>query len=151
MTMRMSRRRKASVRIRNPKNRWHRPGTGVCLSAGLLVSSGMADNLPMESLPLPLAQPQTLFKAFANTTRLTMLRRLAAGETLCVNDFAGITRRNQDAASRHLVILLRAGAVVPVPAPDGDGRKQFYAIRPGVLRPGPAGPELDFGSCVVRL
>ena len=53
-----------------------------------------------------------------------LLRRLAAGETLCVNDFAGITRRNQDAASRHLVILLRAGAVVPVPAPDGDGRKQ---------------------------
>jgi len=111
----------------------------------------MADDTQIESVPLPIVIPETLFKALANGTRMAMLRRLAAGGALCVNDFASITRRNQDAVSRHLVILMRAGAVIQVPAPDGDGRKQFYAIRPSVLRSGPAGQELDFGTCVVRL
>ena len=128
-----------------------RPADGVCLPTGFLLSLGMADDTQIESVPLPIVIPETLFRALANSTRLLMLRRLAAGGSLCVNDFVSITRRRQEAVSRHLVILLQAGAVVQVPAPDGDGRKQFYAIRPSVVRTGPTGPELDFGTCVVRL
>ena len=111
----------------------------------------MANDNQIASITPQIVTPQNLFKAVANSTRMTMLRRLAEGGALCVNDFVSITRRNQEAVSRHLVILLRAGAVIQVPAPDGDGRKQFYAIRPSVVRPGPSGTELDFGSCVVRL
>ena len=82
---------------------------------------------------------------------MTLLKQMATGGALCVNDCVNIAHRNQVAVSRHLALLWRAGAVIKVPAADGDKRRQCYAIHPSVLRAVPGGKELDFGTCVVRL
>jgi DNA-binding transcriptional ArsR family regulator len=111
----------------------------------------MPNDTPMAPPPLRPVQPSLLFHALGNETRMVMLRRLAAGGTLCVKDFVTVTGRRQDAVSRHLRLLLQAGAVMEVPAADGDLRKTCYTIHPSVVREGPGGKELDFGSCTVRL
>ena len=64
---------------------------------------------------LPLAAPtvadlDTLFRAFADPTRLRLLNVLAAGE-LCVCDLVELLALPQPAVSRHLAALRRAGLV----------------------------------------
>jgi len=47
--------------------------------------------------------------------------------------------------------MWKAGAVIAVTPPDGDGRKVFYDIPPGRLRTTATGKEIDYGVCVLRL
>jgi len=68
-----------------------------------------------------------------------------------VNDVAAALNCAQVSASRHLDALRKAGAVIAVTPPDGDGRKVFYAIPPGRLRETANGKEIDYGVCVLRL
>jgi hypothetical protein len=68
-----------------------------------------------------------------------------------VNDIAAALNCAQVSASRHLDAMWKAGAVIGVTPPDGDGRKQCYAIPPGRLRETPGGKEIDYGVCVLRL
>ncbi len=63
-------------------------------------------------------------------------------------------RRGRDAnlVSKHLRVLREADAVSVLPSPDGDGRKQCYAIPPAVRRLDEAGrPMLDYGVCALRV
>jgi ArsR family transcriptional regulator len=52
----------------------------------------------------------TLFKGFADPTRIRILSLLAAGE-LCVCDMVDVLRLPQPTVSRHLAYLRRAGLV----------------------------------------
>jgi ArsR family transcriptional regulator len=56
------------------------------------------------------ADLDTLFRGFADETRLRILNLLAAGE-LCVGDIVDILRLPQSTVSRHLAYLRRAGLV----------------------------------------
>lgn len=58
-----------------------------------------------------LDQLDSLFKGFADPTRLRILNALAAGE-LCVCDLVRLLALPQPAVSRHLAYLRRAGLVV---------------------------------------
>ncbi len=65
--------------------------------------------------PAPSARPavadlDTLFRGFADETRLRILNLLAAGE-LCVSDIVDILSLPQSTVSRHLAYLRRAGLV----------------------------------------
>ena len=111
----------------------------------------MANDIQIASTGLPWVSSTSLFRALGNATRMAMIRQLATGGAMAVNDFVSVTNRNQVAVSRHLTLLFRAGAVIKVAAPDGDQRKQFYAILPERLSTGKIGLEIDYGTCVVRL
>lgn len=56
------------------------------------------------------ADLDTLFRGFADETRLRILNLLAAGE-LCVSDIVEILGLPQSTVSRHLAYLRRAGLV----------------------------------------
>lgn len=56
------------------------------------------------------AKTDTLFRAFADQTRLRILRLLTEGE-LCVCDLMSVLRSPQTRVSRHLSYLRRAGLV----------------------------------------
>jgi ArsR family transcriptional regulator len=56
------------------------------------------------------ADLDTLFKGFADPTRIRILNALAAGE-LCVCDIVGLLRLSQPTVSRHLAYLRRTGLV----------------------------------------
>lgn len=60
--------------------------------------------------PSAVIELDTLFKGFADPTRLRILSCLAAGE-LCVCDIVEILRVSQPTISRHLAYLRRAGLV----------------------------------------
>lgn len=63
------------------------------------------------SLSAPaVANLDTLFKGFADPTRIRILNVLAAGE-LCVCDIVGMLRLAQPTVSRHLAYLRRSGLV----------------------------------------
>ena len=79
------------------------------------------------------------------------LRRLADAGPQSVNDLAAALGCAQVSASRHLDAMWKAGAVIAVTPPDGDGRKVFYDIPPGRLRTTATGKEIDYGVCVLRL
>jgi ArsR family transcriptional regulator len=75
----------------------------------------------MTAIPAPARTPapatvpavadlDTLFRGFADETRLRVLNLLAAGE-LCVGDIVDILRLPQSTVSRHLAYLRRAGLV----------------------------------------
>jgi ArsR family transcriptional regulator len=60
--------------------------------------------------PLVVEDLDTLFRGFADPTRIRILSALAAG-ALCVCDIVDILRLPQPAVSRHLAYLRRAGLV----------------------------------------
>lgn len=71
----------------------------------------MTCKLPTRHEPtVALDDLDTLFKGFADPTRLRILNVLAAGE-LCVCDVVDILRLPQPAISRHLAYLRRMGLV----------------------------------------
>ena len=72
----------------------------------------------MKSQPI-----DSLFRAFADRTRLRILLSLREGE-LCVGDLVAILRLPQAKTSRHLAYLLRAGLVRVRRA----GRWSHYAL-----------------------
>lgn len=75
------------------------------------ITFGEANMTPASTAPGPtVADLDTLFKAFADPTRLRILSLLAAGE-LCVCDIVEILEIPQPTASRHLAALRNAGLV----------------------------------------
>ena len=122
-----------------------------CLCAGGWISCVMPNEITAAPAPFRSVLPADAFKALGNHTRMTMIRHLAAGATLCVKDFVPLTRMKQDNVCLHVGVLLRAGIVEKVPSPDGDRRKTCYRIVPQFLVARNGLLELDCGSCVVRL
>ena len=102
-------------------------------------------------LPLPTIDDARLFRALANGTRLQMIRLLATGITMSVNDFVPLTGMTQDGVSKHLDFLWRTGLLQKVPAPDDDLRRHCFKIWPQLLVTREGLVELECGSCVVRL
>ena len=64
---------------------------------------------PTATLPT-IGQLDSVFKGFADPTRIRILSALAAGE-LCVCDIVDILRLPQPTVSRHLAYLRRTGLV----------------------------------------
>jgi ArsR family transcriptional regulator len=71
------------------------------------------------------AGADSMFRAFADPTRLRILRLLQNGP-LCVGDLVDILRAPQPTVSRHLAYLRRAGIV----AADQHGLWMFYELAP---------------------
>jgi ArsR family transcriptional regulator, arsenate/arsenite/antimonite-responsive transcriptional repressor len=71
----------------------------------------MARRLPtLAEPPVAIADLDTLFKGFADPTRIRILNVLAAGE-LCVCDVVEVLDLPQPTVSRHLAYLRRMGLV----------------------------------------
>jgi ArsR family transcriptional regulator, arsenate/arsenite/antimonite-responsive transcriptional repressor len=91
------------------------------------MSARVLPTAPAEAVAIEVADVDTLFKGFADPTRIRILSLLAAGE-LCVCDIVEILDVPQPTVSRHLAYLRRAGLV------DGtrEWRLSYYRLaRPG--------------------
>jgi len=73
----------------------------------------------------PTSNPDLMFRAFSDSTRIRLLCLLERGE-LCVGDLVSILKVPQPTASRHLAYLRNAGLVVS----RNDGSWIFYALAP---------------------
>lgn len=111
----------------------------------------MAEPLQKEATPAPVPDPVALLHELGQSIGWNVLRLLASSGPQSVNDVAAALNCAQVSASRHLDAMWKAGAVIGVTPPDGDGRKVFYAIPPERLHVTPNGKEIDYGVCVVRL
>jgi DNA-binding transcriptional ArsR family regulator len=95
--------------------------------------------------------PTDFLWALSDPARWPVLRALADGKSLSVLELSAIAGRSPDLMSKHLKILREAGAVVVVPAPDGDARKVHYAVPEKFRRADESGkPMLDYGVCALR-
>ena len=95
--------------------------------------------------------PTDFIWALGDPTRWALLRELAGGQSFSVLELAASLKRSPDLMSKHLKILREAGAVVVVPAPDGDGRKSHYTVPEKFRRADESGkPMLDYGVCALR-
>ena len=114
--------------------------------------------LPSDDVPLKVVQreaqtPQVyeLLAAAGDVARWGILRELAGGDALSVQELAARIQRSHNQTSKHLAMLRTAGAVVAVEVPGTDGRKQFHAIAEAFRRVGADGKlEIDYGTCVLR-
>lgn len=73
-----------------------------------------------------IAPPTSLFRAFADATRLRLLHLLLQEKELCVCDLCAVLGESQPKVSRHLAVLRRAGLVEA----RRDGKWVFYALAP---------------------
>jgi len=114
-------------------------------------------NLPSEPLtpaslqvaPLPTASK--LLLVVGDPARWAILRELADGKTLSVQELAERIQRSPNQTSKHLTLLRSVNAVTAVELSGHDGRKQFHIVAEEHRRTGPDGrPEIDYGSCVLR-
>ena len=130
---------------------------GNCHPVTHTIDWGMGNDVPtpehstpvaMPSEPVP--HPSIILHALGNPLRWEVLRILALEGPQSVGELGGRMDRAQPAMSRHLTALWKAGAVLAIAPPDGDTRKQFYAIPPEQLRTVPGGKEIDYGVCVLR-
>lgn len=118
----------------------------------------MSDSPTPAPAPVPFAVPPDFFAqptdflwAVSDPARWPVLRALADGNSLSVLELSAIAGRSPDLMSKHLKILREAGAVVVVPAPDGDARKVHYAVPEKFRRTDESGkPMLDYGVCALR-
>jgi hypothetical protein len=111
----------------------------------------MANDNPAPPAVSPVPDPVVLLHVLGHPIGWNALLRMASVGPQSVNDLAAALNCAQVSASRHLDAMWKAGAVIGVTPPDGDGRKVFYAIPPGRLRETAAGKEIDYGVCVLRL
>lgn len=110
----------------------------------------MANPSPSSQAITPVPDVVALLHALGNSTGWDALRLIVTAGPQSVNDVAAALNCAQVSASRHLDAMWKAGAVIGVTPPDGDGRKVCYGIPPGRLRVTIDGKELDYGSCVLR-
>ena len=94
--------------------------------------------------------PAAFLQVVSEPVRWAVLRELAAGSSRSVVELSAVARRQPDVMSRHLKTLRAAGAVVLVDSPDGDGRKQHYAVPEKFRRMEADKPVIDYGVCVLR-
>ena len=87
--------------------------------------------------------PTAFLQVVSEPARWAALRALSAGPPRSVVDLAAVAGRQPD-------VMRAAGAVVMVDSPDGDGRKQHYAVPEKFRRIEADKPVIDFGVCVLR-
>ncbi len=112
-----------------------------------------SDDVPAKAVQRVAPAPQVceLLAAAGDSARWGILRELAGGEALSVQELAARVARSHNQTSKHLSLLRSVGAVVAVELPGMDGRKQFHAIAEAFRRVGADGkPEIDYGTCVLR-
>jgi DNA-binding transcriptional ArsR family regulator len=98
-----------------------------------------------------LLHPMTVLGAVSDGARYLLLKEMAGGEPVSVNDLAARLKRSPDLISKHLRVLREARLIMAVAPPDGDGRKQFHQV-PAPFRTKDASGAifLDFGSVLLR-
>ena len=98
-----------------------------------------------------LLEPRKVLAAASDPVRWGILRELAAGPPLPVNELAARLGRTPDLMSKHLRVLRDARLLVAVEPADGDGRKQFHAVpAPFRTRDAAGRVALDFGAVLLR-
>ena len=113
-------------------------------------------SLPSDSNSLapairPSSSAPSLIEVIGDPARWAILRELAPGTPLSVQELAERIGKTPNQTSKHLTLLRGAGAVIIVDQPGHDGRKQFHTIAESFRRTGPAGqPEIDYGPCLLR-
>jgi DNA-binding transcriptional ArsR family regulator len=95
------------------------------------------------TLPLPLPDSDRLAKALGSPVRWKMLKELSAGEPRAIGELASAAGCNYDNASRHLIVLRKAGLVV-------QGRGRLYQIPKQYLST-TGQPHVDYGHCLLRM
>ena len=123
---------------------------GIVFQSVNLIMSGMPNDVPNPASVVLVADPVALMHALGSPLRWEVVRRLALDGPQSVTALGTLADRAQDSMSRHLTALWKAGAVIAVEPPDGDTRKQFYAIPPERMRAVAGGKEIDYGACVLR-
>jgi len=119
----------------------------------LSMSESSAPN-PIAAAPdaTALLDARKVIATAADAARFAILRELAAGVPLSVNDLAERTGRAPDLISKHLRVLRDARLIIAVEPPGADGRKQFHEIpAPFRTRDAAGRTVLDFGAVVLRL
>jgi len=111
----------------------------------------MANDNPAPQAVAPVPDTVALLHVLGDPIGWNALLRLASAGPQSVNDIAAALNCAQVSASQHLDAMWKAGAVIGVTPPDGDGRKQCYSIPLGRLRETPGGKEIDYDVCVLRL
>ncbi len=97
------------------------------------------------------ANPGKVLQAAGDPARWAVLRELAYGKPLSLQELAAKARRTPNQMGKHLAVLRAAGLVQAVPSPDGDGRKQCHAVPETFRRTDAEGRlMLDFGVCLLR-
>jgi ArsR family transcriptional regulator len=71
--------------------------------------------------------PASLFRAFADPTRLRILSLLGVEKEICVCDLCAVLEESQPKVSRHLATLRRAGLVEV----RQDGKWKHYCLAAG--------------------
>jgi ArsR family transcriptional regulator, arsenate/arsenite/antimonite-responsive transcriptional repressor len=90
----------------------------------LLTRAGFRDNIFVHvNMKRRLTATHTLFRAFADETRLRLLNLLLEGER-CVCELCDILKVSQPNVSRHLGYLRRAGLVTM----RQQGKWKYYAV-----------------------
>jgi DNA-binding transcriptional ArsR family regulator len=116
----------------------------------------MADAISQPPAATAVAQdffhrPLEFLRALSDPVRWAVLRELAGGKSFSVLELSALVKRSPDLTSKHLKTLREAGAVIVVPAPDGDGRKSHYIVPENFRRPDESGKAMiDYGVCALR-
>lgn len=94
------------------------------------------------------ANPSKVLAAAADPARWVVLRELAGGQVLNLQELAAKAGRTANQMGKHLAVLRAAGLVQVVPSPDGDERRQCHAV-PAAFRCTDAAGRLmlDYGVC----
>ena len=109
-------------------------------------------NIPAAPNAVALLDARTVLAAAADESRLGILRELAAGTPLPVNELAARLGRAQDLIGKHLRVLRDARMIIAVEPPGSDGRKLYHEIpAPFRTRDAAGRTALDFGAVVLRL
>ena len=98
---------------------------------------------PKTAVGTPLPDLEMLVTAISHTTRWRMLKELTCGEARTVDELARAGGCSYDNASKHLVMMRKAGLVA-------QGRGRLYQL-PKQYLPTPGQPVVDFGHCLLRL
>ena len=114
-------------------------------TAGTPASTPVADKKPAPVV-IPDLNPDAVFAALANPTRVTMLMMLAEGQALAAAQFTTRLGGNFDTLSKHLRIMRDSGIVASRPG-ENDNRLACYFI-PDRYRTTPG--QIDYGCCVLR-
>ena len=108
---------------------------------------------PLSSAPeaTVLLEARKVLGAVSEPVRCGILRLLAGGAVLSVNDLAAALGRGADVVSKHLRVLREARLIMPADSPDGDGRKQCHVIPPVFRVKDAAGRDvIDYGTVLLR-
>ena len=108
-------------------------------------------NSPAQVLNGPFIDPTRLLPVLGDPARWAALRELVYGRPLSLTELARKAGRKPNQMGKHMAVLQKLGVVMLVASPDGDGRKQTYALPETFRRTDAEGRlMLDFGVCLLR-